>query len=792
MIKLKNKYKIRVDLTAIALFVVLLFSCSSPSSNKVDSVVEMKVQPFKMSQVKLLEGPFYNATQLNQKVLLQYHPDRFLARFRIYAGLEPKAEPYGGWEAQSLAGHSLGHYLTALSQMYLNTGNPEFLERANYIVDELDLIQNKIGTGYIGAFDDGEKILMGQIAKGQIDAKGFDLNGLWSPFYTIHKLLDGLHNVYLLLDNDKALLVEQAFADWVGLVLKDLNHAQLQEMLNCEFGGMNDALVNLYVATGSKKYLDDSYKFNHQFVIEPVIEGTDELAGKHVNTQIPKFIGLASRYEVTGNSDDFKGASNFWHMAVHHHAYVAGNFGNYEYFSEPDKLNQYLSNNMCETCCTYNMLKLSEHLFQWDASVEVMDYYERALINHILSSQHSNTGKVVYNLSLDMGGFKEYQNPYDFTCCIGTGMENHSKYNTNIYYHNDDALYITQFIASQLTWEDKNIVLKQITQFPEEEGTTIVLSTLNGSKSIDLDLKIRYPKWAHQGIHVKKNGKILDLEAKRGTFVSLGEKWKSGDTLHISMPFDLYRETMPDNDSRIALFHGPLLLSGVLGSVEDEKAAEALYVPVLMTKETDPNLYLLPQNDDHTYKLSNVAYPRQVILQPFYRTQDVRYTVYWDTYSTIEWKRHQKEYTAQLAAKKALEQKTIDVFRLGEMQPERDHNFKEFQTWVSVYKSKKYREVDAGGSATFDMKVNDEFPMAMVFEYWGGFAGSHTFDIIVDGKVLATENITNKAPGSFINVTYPLSKAMTEGKSKVKVELKPHDGHRAGPVFTVRTINAGM
>ncbi len=749
-------------------------------------VVEFKVLPFDLTDVKLLDGPFNHATELGEQTLLAYEPDRFLARFRKQAGLEPKAEQYGGWEGQSLAGHSLGHYLTALSFMYQTTGDEEYLARANYIVDELALCQNEIGSGYIGAFDNGEKILTEEVAKGQIKAHGFNLNGLWSPFYTIHKIMDGLYHVYKYGGNEKALAVEKKLGNWVGTVVDGLDDEKMQEMLHCEFGGMNEAFADLYAETGDEKYLQLSYKFKHKEIIEPIVNGEDILAGKHCNTQVPKFVGLARRFELTGDSADYQGAVNFWDMMVHHHAYVAGDFDNYEYLQEPDQLNDQLSNSTAETCCVYNMLKLSRHLFEWNASAEVMDYYERALFNHILSSQHPETGEVIYNLSLDMGGFKVYEDPYGFTCCVGSGMENHSKYGRNIYYHTNDELYIAQFIASELNWSEKEFSIRQTTAYPEEEGTSfeIVAAPESGAK---IDLKLRYPAWAQKGIEVLVNGEQVEVNGEPGSFISLGDNWEKGDKISVKLPFTLHQETMPDNKNRIAVFNGPVLLAGVLGPLDDPKVTEALYVPVLMTQDSLPENWLTPvEGKTNTFKLGSVAYPRHVELQPFYRTQDCNYTVYWDSYSEEEWKRYQKDYEAELARKKALEQKTIDIFRMGEMQPERDHNFKEEKSWVGEYKSKKYREVDRGGKASFEMKTNGQ-PVALVFEYWGGFAGSHTFDIVVEGQKVATENITNIAPGKFIDVKYTVPQQLTTGKSRIKVELLPHDGHRAGPVFAVRT-----
>ena len=403
--------------------------------------------------------------------LLNYDPDRLLARFREEAGLEPKANPYGGWEAESLAGHSLGHHLSACAIMYQTTSDIRFKERADYIVDELEEIQEANGGEYLGAFTDGKKIFEEEIAQGNIRSQGFDLNGIWAPFYTHHKVMAGLRDAYRLLGNEKALEVEQNFADWIGSIVLNLSNDGVQNMLHCEFGGVQETLADLYEDTGEDKYLKIARVFHHEAIIDPLTNGEDILPGKHGNTQIPKLIASSRLYEITGNENDRKPAEFFWERVVNHHSYVTGGHGNHEYFGAPDKLRNRLSDGTTETCNVYNMLKLSRHLFMWEPRAKVADYYERALFNHILSSQHPESGQVIYNLSLEMGGHKHYQNPEWFTCCVGTGMETHSKYGSNIYYHNDEDFYVSQFIASKVHWENHGITITQETGFPEEQST---------------------------------------------------------------------------------------------------------------------------------------------------------------------------------------------------------------------------------------------------------------------------------------------------------------------------------
>jgi hypothetical protein len=365
-------------------------------------------------------------------------------------------------------------------------------------------------------------------------------------------------------------------------------------------------------------------------------------------------------------------------------------------------------------------------------------------------------------------------------------MENHSKYSRNIYYHNDKELYAVQFIASRLHWMDKGVHIELVTDFPEDDR---MVYRMEAEQPVDFDFMIRYPHWAHMGIEVLVNGTEQTHDQEPGSFIGISRTWETGDVVEVRIPFSLRIETMPDNEKRIAVFHGPLILAADLGPVPDPGSNDPLYVPVLMTRDRDPANWLVPvAGDFNTYLTSEVAHPRQVELKPFYRIHDRHYTIFWDTYTEKEWEDHQEAYAMEQERKKELENRTIDLFRLGEMQPERDHNFQEKDTWVEEYRAKKARTADRGGWFSFDMYVGEEESWSLSVEYWGGYTGSKTFDILVDGQRIATENISNKAPGRFIDVRYQVPEGMLIDKEKVNIKFLPHDGHRAGPVFTVRTI----
>lgn len=784
-----NKINFKTILLCI-LMAGFIISCRTKQEERITSngseKVDFKVLPFEIKDVKLLDGPFKHATELNIQSLLSYEPDRFLAKFRSEAGLEPKAKHYEGWESNTIAGHSLGHYLTAICLMYETTGNKEFRNRMNYIVDELAECQKADGDGYIGAFPEGKRILEEEVAKGDIRSKGFDLNGIWVPYYTQHKVMDGLYHAYKLCKNEKALEVNRKFADWLYTVVKDLNNEQIQNMLDCEHGGINESLVELYGVTGDEKYLDMSHIFHHKRILDSLAHHQDILPGQHANTQVPKLVGTARRYELTGDLDDREASEYFWDRVVNHHSYVTGGNGDHEYFGPPDTLCNRLSDGTTETCNVYNMLKLSKHLFMWEAKPEVADFYERALFNHILSSQHPHDGRVIYNLSLEMGGHKVYQNPEWFTCCVGTGMENHSKYSKNIYYHNNAELYISQFIASELNWKEKGLVLTQKTKYPEEQGTTLEMKC---ETPVELSLKIRYPYWLEKGIEISVNGKQVKIEEQAGSFILIKRKWKNGDKVDVKFPFTLRLETMPDDENRVALMYGPMVLAGDLGSEDDPKSSDLLYVPVFMTEDRDPESWTKTvKGKVNTFVTHDVGRPRDVEFKPFYQTHERRYSVYFDLFNAKQWDLQEAEYKATQEKLQKMEKMTIDYFQLGEMQPERNHNFKSEKTWVDEFKHRKYREADRGGWFSFEMDVYAGQPMALAFEYWGGFPGSRTFDIIVNDKTIATTNLSSIKPGEFFYQYYELPDELTISGGKIGVKLVPHEGHRGGPLFSARTL----
>ncbi|WP_361344523.1 beta-L-arabinofuranosidase domain-containing protein, partial [Streptomyces sp. NPDC021562] len=336
-----------------------------------------------------------------------------------------------------------------------------------YIVEELALCQEADGTGLISGIPRGKAIFQ-EVKEGKIYSQGFDLNGGWVPLYTMHKVFAGLRDAYLHTDNEKALAVETKLGLWLEDMVKDLSEEQMDELLKCEFGGMAEVLADLAVHTGEMRFFALSERFYHKEVLDPLADKKDALAGKHANTQIPKVVAAARQYEISGNETYKEISEYFWNTVVHEHSYVIGGNSLNEHFGEAGKQNDRLGENTCETCNSYNMLKLTKHLFRWKPTAEEGDYYERALYNHILASQHPGDGSVCYFVSLDMGGHKKYNSKFDsFTCCVGSGMENHASHGNAIYFHDESKLYINQYISSRLEWKEMGVVVEQKTAYPK-------------------------------------------------------------------------------------------------------------------------------------------------------------------------------------------------------------------------------------------------------------------------------------------------------------------------------------
>lgn len=757
--------------------------------------ITIRAYPFDLRDVRLLAGPFKDAMEADTRYLLEIQPDRLLSEFRAHAGLEPKAPKYGGWESSGLAGHTLGHYLSACSMEYASTGDTAFLHRVNYIVDELAVCQAARSkesprgmlsmNGYVGAIP-REDTLWTEVAAGEIRSHGFDLNGAWSPWYTVHKVMAGLLDAWFYCNNPKALKIERGMADWTATVINNLSDSTLQKMLLCEYGGMNDVLANTYAITGDKKYLDLSYKFHDKRILDSLARGLDDLAGKHSNTQIPKIIGCARRYELTADTRDSSIAQSFWSIIVDDHTYATGGNSDYEYLGKAKALNNELTDNTTETCNTYNMLKLTRHLFAWRPSATLMDYYERALYNHILATQNHATGMTTYFTPLRMGGRKEYSDEFNtFTCCVGTGMENHVKYGETIYSRGaDGSLYVNLFIPSRLNWREKGITIEQRTTLPVNDFTVLTITTPHPQ---DLSLRIRKPGWSG-AVRLLVNGVPQSTPVDAHGYLFIRRNWKNGDKIQVHFAEDFYTLAIPDNPGRIAIFYGPVLLSGELGNSEPDPVKG---IPVLVSQSEDPNKWIRRTDPNRlVFQTSKVGQPGDVTLIPFNTTENEYYSVYWDYFTPATWAAEQVKYAAERKRLQELEASTIDRLRLGEMQPERDHSFAGEGLQTGEGHGKKWRSTEDGGYFSFTMKVDSSAGNTLYCDYWGDDHRSRIFDIRVDGQTIATQNLTAFKQSKFYEITYPIPQELVKGKQTVTIKFVAHSSRTGvGPVSgTIRMV----
>ncbi|MDI1461395.1 glycoside hydrolase family 127 protein [Catellatospora sp. KI3] len=574
--------------------------------------IGVSVYPFPLSAVTLLAGPFLSNAGRTQSYLGFLDADRLLHTFRLNYGLSSSAAACGGWESPTteLRGHSMGHVLTALAQAYANTGTTSYKTKGDYLVAQLATCQARattvgFNTGYLSAFP--ESFI------DRVEAR----QSVWAPYYTLHKIMAGLLDMHLLTGNAQALTVLTAMASWVKFRNDRLTLTQRQNMMDTEFGGMNEVLANLYQLTGNAAHLAAAQQFDHAEVFDPLAANTDALNNYHANTQIPKAIGAIREYHATGTTRYLDIARNFWDIVVGHHTYAIGGNSNGEYFKAPDRIASELSDSTAECCNVYNMLKLSRQLFFTNPNrADYMDYYEKALYNQLLGAQNPNSshGFHSYYIPLRAGGIKTYSNDYDnFTCCHGTGMETNTKYVDSIYFNSGDSLYVNLFIASQLNWAAKGITVRQDTTFPEAPSSKL---TITGAGTFTL--KVRVPAWA-AGATVKVNG-TTQSGVTPGSYTSINRVWASGDVVDISLPMTLTRESTPDSSTTQAVKYGPIVLAGAYGTT-NLTALPTLTASSLAATSTP-------------LQFTATASTGAVTLFPFYKMHGQRYTVYWNVTTT--------------------------------------------------------------------------------------------------------------------------------------------------------------
>ncbi|TDN90370.1 hypothetical protein DET49_10528 [Salegentibacter sp. 24] len=766
---------------------------------------ERKLETFNLEDVNLEKGAFRSAMLTDLDYILKLNPDKLLAPFLREAGLAPKAESYSNWENSGLDGHIGGHYLTALAQMQASAGSIKADSLLNYSLNELERVQKANGNGYIGGVPGGKE-MWNAIARGEIDAGGFSLNGKWVPLYNIHKTYAGLRDAYEISGKPRAKEMLIELSDWMLEITEDLSQKQIQEMLVSEHGGLNEIFADVARITGEEKYLELAYQFSHQKLLKPLAGNKDILNGMHANTQIPKVIGFQSIAEMDNNKDFHNAAVYFWDNVVNKRSVAIGGNSVREHFHPTTDFSEMISSVQGpETCNTYNMLKLSEKLFLADPDEKYMDYYEGALYNHILSSQHPEKGGFVYFTPMRPGHYRVYSQPQtSFWCCVGSGIENHGKYNRFIYTHSDDELFVNLFIPSSLTWQEKGIELHQQTDFPNEESTTFKIATKAPQK---FSLKLRYPSWVKKGefkIHI--NNQAIAVNQDPGSYVELDRTWRDGDEVKVELPMHISAEKLPDGSDYAALKYGPI----VLGTKTGDNNLEGLFaddsrgghiaagkqvpiseMPVFLAKNLEDLVSKVEKNpgDYLSFSIAEGIYPEKfqhLKFIPFYNIHESRYAIYLPVETKESYIKKQKELKALEEAEHKLESRTIDRVVPGEQQPESDHFIESENSSTGTHQNRHWR--DASGWFSYELKDSKKKASRLRITYYGKDA-NREFSIYLNGKILAKENFQGEKGDRFFSIAYELPEEMEyneEEQINIRFEAKP--GSRTAGIYDVKLL----
>jgi uncharacterized protein len=758
-----------------------------------------------MEKVTLLDGIFKESQEKGKEYLIYLDVDRLMAPCYEAASQTPKKPRYGGWESTPISGHSIGHWLSAASTMYSVTRDEELRHKIDYAVNELAYVQSIDKSGYVSGFP---RTYFDKVFTGDFEVENFSLAGGWVPWYSIHKIYAGLIDVYNLTGNERALEVVTRLADWAKKGTDNLNDEQFQRMLICEHGGMNEAMADLYTITKNEDYLKLAIRFCHKAILNPLARGVDELEGKHANTQIPKVIGAAKLYDITGNEVYKNMAVFFWNEVTKNRSYIIGGNSIGEHFGPINK--ESLGITTAETCNTYNMLKLTEHLFDWNHNSEYLDYYERALYNHILASQDPESGMKTYFVSTQPGHFKIYCSPDNsFWCCTGTGMENPARYTRNIYYLENDHLFVNLFIASELVSGDKKIKLKQETDFPRSNKVQVCFEE---AEAAYLTVHIRVPNWVNGDLAVFVNGVQTDAVLKNG-YLLIGRSWSNGDTIEFTIPMELYTYTSKDNPTKVGFMYGPIVLAGALGKenfpesdiLEDHLKLNnypLIDVPSLVADKENLTNWIKPvEGELLTFETKEVGQPgnRKVTLIPFYSLHHQRYTLYWNLLDEEAYKTFVDKEKEELERLRAI---TVDVVQPGEQQPEIEHGIESSNSNTGYFNvvERSWRDSRGEGFFSYKMQVEPEKQMYLQITYFGGdktlFADGkryeRDFEILVDEQLIATQKLEGKNPDGLLDVCYEIPLLITEGKQKVEVKFQSREGKAAGGVYGIRIVNSQL
>lgn len=764
---------------------------------------------FPLGDITLLDGPLKHARDLNVQVLLKYDCDRMLAPYRKEAGLQPRKPSYPNWDG--LDGHVGGHYLSALA-INAATGNEECRKRMEYMISELQLVLDANNQrpeawchNYIGGVPNSAKMWTA-FSKGDFGP----YFGTWAPFYNIHKMYAGLRDAWLYCGNEQAKNLFLKFCDWAVDITRDLNDEQMEKMLGNEHGGMNEVLADAYAITGEQKYLDCARRFSHRMLLVPLENGKDSLDNMHANTQIPKVIGYQRIAELAHDVQYHNASEYFWEIVTRQRSLALGGNSRREHFPTKENCIDYINDiDGPESCNTYNMLKLTEDLNRVKPNGMYGDFYETAMFNHILSAQHPQHGGYVYFTSARPRHYRNYSAPNEaMWCCVGTGMEDHGKYGQFVWTHDkgvkaeDDALYVNLFVASELNWKDRKMVIRQQTAFPYAETSVVEVAKGKGT----FILKVRKPSWC-ENFTVKGVGFDADSYEENG-FVCMKRKWKKGDQVKISMPMHAYIKPMINVPQYVAIMYGPILL-GMKTGTEDMRSLIAddsrfgQYAggkklaldeaPILLPKHLDDiakNLKPVPGKPLHFKLAAHMENTIDGELQPFFEIHDSRYMMYWLALGENDYKAYMQKLADEEKARQALEARTVDKVNPGEQQPETDHRMETDDSNKGNTEGIFFRDAKDGHYFSYLMQTKGETNLSLQLKFWGQDEWrTSEFDIYVNDKLLCSVNNSHRwRTTQFKTVDYAIPSEFVKGKKEIRVKFVAHKGKQVGQIYGVRLV----
>lgn len=764
---------------------------------------------FPLGDITLLDGPLKHARDLNVQVLLKYDCDRMLAPYRKEAGLQPRKPSYPNWDG--LDGHVGGHYLSALA-INAATGNEECRKRMEYMISELQLVLDANNQrhdawchNYIGGVPNSAKMWTA-FSKGDFGP----YFGTWAPFYNIHKMYAGLRDAWLYCGNEQAKNLFLKFCDWAVDITHDLSDGQMEKMLGNEHGGMNEVLADAYAITGEQKYLNCARRFSHKLLLVPMEEGKDCLDNMHANTQIPKVIGYQRIAELAHDVQYHNASEYFWEIVTRQRSLALGGNSRREHFPTKETCIDYINDiDGPESCNTYNMLKLTEDLNRVKPDGMYGDFYETAMFNHILSTQHPQHGGYVYFTSARPRHYRNYSAPNKaMWCCVGTGMENHGKYGQFVWTHDkgvkaeDDALYVNLFVASELNWKDRKMVIRQQTAFPYAETSVVEVAKGKGT----FILKVRKPSWC-ENFTVKGVGFDAASYEENG-FVCMKRKWKKGDQVKISMPMHAYIKPMINVPQYVAIMYGPILL-GMKTGTEDMRSLIAddsrfgQYAggkklaldeaPILLPKHLDDiakNLKPVPGKPLHFKLATHMENTIDGELQPFFEIHDSRYMMYWLALGENDYKAYMQKLADEEKARQALEARTVDKVNPGEQQPETDHRMETDDSNKGNTEGIFFRDAKDGHYFSYLMQTKGETNLSLQLKFWGQDEWrTSEFDIYVNDKLLCSVNNSHRwRTTQFKTVDYAIPSEFVKGKKEIRVKFVAHKGKQVGQIYGVRLV----